>query len=281
MPGKPSLIRSLCRLRWWAPPHGASGLGALALGLYITLQTLSGSFSAVHSPAVLLAYVALMTMNASVGFAMASRAPLAMQTAFRCSAAFQVCLVYFVWRFSPPCAAIVWLQPPQALDVAFAIALVLGILSFAVPAATLPRPIAVSIFIGIFALLLLAAYPIQLAYGGDTWWRCVRSAYPMQAAGMVACIYVPAATAFSAMLFGATLWLRKLIGALSFGGGFSGVILATLVATVLMQEVHIPYVSTQKIYIPCPAPPPGSLAARVEIALNVSALAQSALGMMR
>ena len=46
-------------------------------------------------------------------------------------------------------------------------------------------------------------------------------------------------------------------------------------------EVHIPYVSTMKIYIPCPAPPSGSLAARVEIALNVSALAQSAIGLMR
>jgi hypothetical protein len=222
-----------------------------------------------------------MTLNASVGFAMASRAPLDMQAGFRSAAAFQVCLVYWVWRFSPPCAAIEWLQPPQALDVTFAIALVLGILSLVPPALTLPRPIAVSIIIGIVCLLPLAAYPLQLVYGGDTWWRCVQSAYPMQAAATVACIYVPTATAFSALMFGATLWLRKLIGTLSFGGGFSGMILATFVATVLMQEVHIPYVSTMKIYIPCPAPPSGSLAARVEIALNVSALAQSAIGLMR
>lgn len=35
---------------------------------------------------------------------------------------------------------------------------------------------------------------------------------------MVAYIYVPATVTFSAMLFGATLWLRRIIGDLIFGG---------------------------------------------------------------
>lgn len=46
----------------------------------------------------------------------------------------------------------------------------------------------------------------------------MQAAYPLQSVGMVAYIYVPATVTFSAMLFGATLWLRRIIGDLIFGG---------------------------------------------------------------
>ena len=45
----------------------------------------------------------------------------------------------------------------------------------------------------------------------------MQAAYPLQSVGMVAYIYVPATVTFSAMLFGATLWLRRIIGDLIFG----------------------------------------------------------------
>ena len=74
---------------------------------------------------------------------------------------------------------------------------------------------------------------------------------------MVAYIYVPATWAFGVMLFGATLWSRRLIGDVSLGGGFAGVVMATLASTVLMQEVHYPEPSsTQKLWLPLEFGPP-------------------------
>ena len=287
--GRPTnRLRALTRLNWLSvpsrlAPHGLTGAGMLAIGLGLMMQTLAGSFAGVASPPVLGSFCLLSIANAAGGWVMAARAPKAYQPGFRYSAAFQVCLTYYCWRFSPACASWSLWKPWiwTLLDVSLAAATMLGIASFTMTALLLPAAIAVALLVGSAALLLLAAYPVQLALGGEEWWRCVQAAYPMQAAGMTGCIYVPATTAFAAMLFGATLWNRKLLSTTAFGGGFTGVVLATLFATVLMQEVHIPAVSTQKIYIPCPAPPPNSLAAQVEKALNVSALAQSVLARMR
>ena len=50
-----------------------------------------------------------------------------------------------------------------------------------------------------------------------------------------------------------------------------------LVATVIVQEVHIPVVSTQRLILPCPAAAPGSLLESVGDALDTSALAQNVL----
>ena len=99
----------------------------------------------------------------------------------------------------------------------------------------------------------------------------------MQSVGMTGFIYIPAAWAFGAMLFGATLWNRKLLSDFAFGGGFTTFVLGVLASTVLTQEIHIPVVSTQKIWLPCPAPPEGSWSAWFEEVLNFSELAQSVL----
>ena len=213
----------------------------------------------------------------------------------------------------------------------------------------------------------------------------MQAAYPLQSVDMVAYIYVPATVTFSAMLFGATLWLRRIIGDLIFGGcalapppaecvlcgccprdvpsatppplapprlqcllgacagdshrhraqpgftqrahrlhcrastGHSQAICSGLRAhsaaqrgtlrsleeprsglqawppslaphtsrhliraalrelQVLMQEVYMPGVSTQRLFLPCPAPPAGSWQADLADSLDTSALAQSIL----
>ena len=56
---------------------------------------------------------------------------------------------------------------------------------------------------------------------------------------MVAYIYVPATWAFAAILFGATLLIRKIVSPLIFGASL-GLVMSVLVGTVLAQEVHIP-----------------------------------------
>ena len=107
--------------------------------------------------------------------------------------------------------------------------------------------------------------------------------YPRQGAAMVAYIYVPATWAFSLMLFGATLWNRKLIGDLGLGGGFAAMVSAVLLSTVLLQEVHYPEpASTQKLYLPCPPPEdPAGWSAWAVTHLDTSALARSALRLLR
>ena len=79
------------------------------------------------------------------------------------------------------------------------------------------------------------------------------------------------------MLFGGTLWHRKIIGDLALGGGFAGVVLATILSTVLMQEVHYPTTSTQKLWLACPAPPAGSWSEWADSALDVSGLARAVI----
>ncbi len=118
--------------------------------------------------------------------------------------------------------------------------------------------ISLAIAFGSVCLLLLAAYPLQLAYNGqEHWWKCIQGRYTMQAPGMVAFIYVPTTLAFNIILFGVTLYQRKILSEFAFGCGSIIIIFTCIVSTVLLQEVHIPNVSTQRIYLPCVEPEPG------------------------
>ena len=79
------------------------------------------------------------------------------------------------------------------------------------------------------------------------------------------------------MMFGATLVERKIITEVQFGVVFGGCVASILVVTVIVQEVHIPVVSTQRLILPCPPAAPGSLLEMVGDALDTSALAQNVL----
>ena len=57
--------------------------------------------------------------------------------------------------------------------------------------------------------------------------------------------------------------------------------MSVLVGTVLAQEVLIPAVSTQRLFLPCPAPAAGSRAAARVDARDTSVLAQSGLAAAR
>jgi len=278
------LLAQLLRLDWMVPhrglPHGLCGCASLICGGVIVYESLSGTYEGVQGP-LLLCYCFATAANSVAGYHIAGRAPICFRVFFQCAAVFQLCLVYYVWRFSP-----LWLQTwpaaTSAADIAVASMIPFNIAAFIFAGFVhLPLLAAVAVLFGSFGLVLLAVYPAQLAFGGEQWWQCVQAAYPQQSVGMVAYIYVPATVTFSAMLFGATLWLRRIIGDLIFGGVFLGLVLATLVGTVLMQEVYMPGVSTQRLYLPCPAPPAGSWQANLADSLDTSALAQSILARSR
>lgn len=60
-------------------------------------------------------------------------------------------------------------------------------------------------------LLLLSAYPVHLAIGGNAWLDCLEDTYPEQRVGFSGYVYVPATFVLAAMMFGATLVERKII----------------------------------------------------------------------
>jgi hypothetical protein len=250
-------VGRLRALQWWAPvtwlPHGTLGLLAMASGVALIGGAMSGEYGLVESW-VLTLFALTTGGNAVSGYAIAGRAG-RYEGLFQRAALFQVSLVYFAWRFSPRCPPEPWLVV-RAADVVFAAGVVLGIVSFGYSAlAALPPATANPLVLGCFALMLLAGceragspgrlwlschscaaggprYPMQLAVQGDEWWQCVQGEYPKQSVGMAGYIYVPAAWSFAAILFGATLLNRKVVGENKFGLAFGGLVLLTLLGTV-------------------------------------------------
>ena len=281
-----SPLDSILRLHWMDPSryfsHGISGIATILLGACLIIFALMGELEAATHPVPLSLYVYAALANSLAGQRMTNRAPLKYRPIFRLCSTFQCCLVYFAFRFSQafPFGGT---YVAAAVDALVCSLLVLGIGAIATfGLLRLPLLIGIPVACGCLALSLLAGYPLQLAVFGEGWWACVGRAYAVQGAAMVAYIYVPATWAFALMLFGATLWLRRLIGDLALGCGFAGVVMTTLLATVLLQEVHYPEpLSTQRLWLPCPRPQPGSWSAWVEVHLDTSALARTALRALR
>ena len=120
-------------------------------------------------------------------------------------------------------------------------------------------------------ILLLSSYPVHLVLFRQEWWECIQDCYPEQNVGMVGYIYVPATVTFSLILFGATLYQRSILSASSFDTSSAIVVIFCLFGTVLSQELHIPYVSTQRIYLPCVEPKVGTWESQVVHTLSLYA----------
>eukprot|EP00592_Proboscia_alata_P001125 CAMPEP_0194367036 /NCGR_PEP_ID=MMETSP0174-20130528/15154_1 /TAXON_ID=216777 /ORGANISM="Proboscia alata, Strain PI-D3" /LENGTH=287 /DNA_ID=CAMNT_0039142597 /DNA_START=319 /DNA_END=1179 /DNA_ORIENTATION=- len=241
-------------------PHGSLGVICLTSGAILVVCSILGYAEAAASwqgSILLYTYFGSTLCNAVAGFLMADRAPMKDRLVFRVTAMFQMCLSYYVFRFIPSDALYSEGTHTSTLlaviDKIVAALLTFGILSMPVGAvfSTVSPAIIVGVTVGSASMALLSVYPLQLAWGGQEWWNCVQTVYPLQAWGMVMYIYIPATWAFASILFGATLWLRKIINDVEFGLGAMALSLLMVLITVLSQEVHIPSVSTQRLYIPC------------------------------
>lgn len=252
---------------------------SMLTGLLLVAGALSGSFELHRSP-LLFVYVLSTMMNAAAGVLIASKAPSKSRELFRAAGVYQAALAYYALRFSAgqELSAALPASVLRVLDCAVPL-LLLGGLSLFVRGAFLQKEklMTVCILVACSTLCLLSGYPAQLALGGEEWWTCVQSVYPQQAVGFSGFVYVPATWCFGAILFGATLFSRKIISLHQFGAIFLTAPPLLVAITVLIQEVHIPIVSTQKLLIFCPTPEAGSLAAWLEDALDFSKLAQSVL----
>ena len=142
----------------------------------------------------------------------------------------QLCLSYFVMRFSPIVRqTLISINTIDSMiqvlirtvDVTFTSTLVLCTLSFQQVAYDQwvqwnKKAIAVAISIGTFGILLLSTYPLHISIGGNEWWQCINDTYPRQDVGMIGYIYVPATVTFSLILFSATLYQRGILSRLGF-----------------------------------------------------------------
>ena len=288
-------LRKISKLHWASPskinPHGLTGLISVGLGCALIAHSLTGHlqpFQETEMPMFLLSYCATTFANALAGYRISHIAWKKTQGIFRRCAMVQMILSYYILRFSPYFTHLWQSQNTgenigqrclSAADSVVALALVACILSFNEISMDVDYDVSIkfSVLAGSLGLLLLATYPIQLAYGGQEWLECIGHRYPLQSAGMIAYIYIPASVTFSLMLFAATLFQRGILSAPEFGMGASAVVLICLVATVLSQEVHIPDISTQRIYLPCVDPEPYSWEGHVVEALDFSKYARMVL----
>lgn len=315
MPKVNNRLKRFSNLRWSSSPskllpHGLHGIISVLLGLYLIffhalrgdlepyLLSSSQNFWINVQQLKVICYAVSTAFNAIGGYKIVGYSELSTQSIFRRCAVLQLCLVYYVIRFLPIFTEV--LQQIESLkgseflnsvvtlvpvvmryaDICFMavlVAITLSFLSVASNTASDSLVLANAVGIGTFGILLLSTYPVQLAIYGQEWLECVYVRYPMQGAGMVAFIYVPATVVFSLILFGATLYQRRIISAIEFGLISFAAVAFCLIATVLSQEAHIPYVSTQRIYMPCEEPSNGTFQYQMVHLLDFSQYARKIL----
>ena len=298
-------IRRFLKLNWtktpsWWLPHGVFGIISVVLGLnLIFFHSLTGRLGPYKNgnenqsleviPFKVLVYSLCTALNAIAGYLLVNSAPLSSQRVFKRCAILQVCLAYYVVRFMPYTVLFVktWLVKRfliiWIIDIFFSTISTLCTLSFckvALETAVTSRILGQAIGVGILGILLLSVYPLQLTIFGEKWLECVYARYPMQGSGMVAFIYVPASTTFNLVMFGATLHLRRILSDFELGVILTISTIVCLIATVLSQEVHIPYVSTQRIYLPCEEPEEGTFSHTLVHLLDFSLYARSILSFL-
>ena len=320
-------IVKLKKLNWFsspsrALPHGLTGIISIVSGIKLVVRSLTGdldvysltvnfSTTSAHEgsassimnmiPLTLLIYATSTFANAMTGFRISHLAPLDGRDIFKSCAFLQICLSYYVLRFTPHFSAVFsfltqWEEDDnlktatilggmvRLVDVAFALVTMVCILSFNIVAKDQwlkgSRVLGISVGFGTLGILLLTTYPLQLAIQGQEWWSCVQDRYPYQSSGMVAYIYLPATITFSLILFSATLFQRKIMSEIEFGIGLGAIILVCLLAAVLSQELFIPDASTQRIYLPCHEPKIGTLQYDIVKTLDFSRYARRLLKMV-
>lgn len=273
-------------------PHGLSGIISVLIGSQLIFcHSLVGKLNPyVQSntfPFRVILYAVSTAWNALGGYRIVKLAPANVRPIFKKCALLQLCLSYYVIRFLPHTSSssfsghyipILLLRVIDSLVTMTSVICTLSFFEAAIDISKKSIILGQAIMGGIFGILLLSVYPIQLSLQGEDWWTCIQDRYPLQASGMVAFIYIPATVTFSLILFGATLYQRKILSPVEFG--ITSLVLTgvCLLSAVLSQELHIPYISTQRIYLPCKDPLfPDSLEGKILHALDFSLYARSVL----
>lgn len=270
-------------------PHGFIGILSIAVGGFLTICSVAGNlrpfehteYSKIFPTPIFGIFVVSMILSGLVGTKMASYAKKSYRFAFQFMGMELALLSYFSLRLVPTfatqlghCLAI------RCLDCLLAATLVL--LAFSgmqnvrklTNAGDIPRALSYSIYPAFLPLLTLAVLPLHLAWGGMDWYDCVHRQYPAFGYTTAAFAYTPACWTISVIAFATTLYNRKFIGVMTMSLIFL-TSLGTLAVTVISMEYHVPFVSVQRLYFPCPVVEPWQQT--VMEALDLSSSTQSLL----
>ena len=246
----------------------------------MTVSSLFGNFKILHSWSFYIYFIAVI-INAIMGFKLLYKVPSSSRNLFRCGIVQQLGLIWFAFRFHPWGISI---PGARIIDIAMTCAIVsstLFYLSQALWRDDIDTSIKAGLLCGIAGIAFLSGYPIHLSIGGNEWLQGVVTMYPKQLIGFSGYVYVPTTWMYATLFFGASLCQRNIITFREFGMVFRVGVLSVLLMTVLCQEVHIPGVSTQRLFIPYPIPESGSIAHVVANILDTSQLAQKVLLIIR
>lgn len=265
--------------------HGASGIVCLLSGFILSLCSIFGEYSLLRSNFI---YVFLISsvINAFAGWLL-NAGNATTKFGFRIGVGMMFSLSYYAFRFRPknlhfelfPEFHKPILTVLDYINVTFMWACVIGsfvssfLVLFGFGLANKPY-MAVGPFFGAIGLLLMSIYPVHVAMGGEQWIDCIIKRYPAQREGFSGYVFIPTAWTVAAVFFGVTLLRRKVVDNFQFTMIFVVFCVGMFLATVLSQEVHIPFVSTQKLVIPCEAPEPGSWLELIVPFLDTSSPAQ-------
>ena len=162
-----------------------------------------------------------------------------------------MCLLYYVIRFLPSFRN----YGSRYVDIAVCFPLVMACLQFLqIAFSQTSLALQVALTVGTAALSLTLFYPLQLAWD-PLWLDCLlEHRYPVQDLAMSVYIYMPATFTFALILFGATLYLRKIITETQFAIISLFLVTFSLLGTVLLQEIQLPEISAQELIMACPYP---------------------------
>ena len=212
---------------------------------------------------VLYLFLIVSFINSTSGIMLAPKSTKMAQPIFRRGGITVICLVYYSMRFLPECYVHLHAIQPillRALDIVFGILIAGATMSFFIVAYSMypeSKAISLAVATGSLGMLTFSAYPIQLFLFGNEWFECiVQTQHALQGVAMTAYIYVPSITVFSLCSFLPTLHSRKMITDVQLGLTFFLAVVGIVVVAVMSQELVVPDVSTQKLYIPCIVPTP-------------------------
>ena len=253
-------LRDVSGLNFLSPQllraHGLMGAISVAIGLYATFRTMLGYNDTPRAPSGAVAVYAVCGIVGCLGaLGLINKAPSSVRIFFQMGALLQIGMLYFTYRFDSFPTAMVPGAVMRGLDVVMAGVMASTLLVLVKNTIQDPkkvyrsRALKIATCCGIAAIGSLCGYPIQLALMGAAWLEQVFAWYPLQQVAFPYYVYIPATLGFNVIFFSATLHLRNLVSTSTFVKIILGFVFGTLVPTVVLQEVYIPRVSTQKLLI--------------------------------
>ena len=240
-------------------PHGLAGVISVVLGFYFTIRTLLGYHVTPSAPNCYVTLYAVCGTVACLGaLGLVRKAPSSARLFFQMGALLQIGMLYFTYRFDSFPFFVHEAVPglvAHGADVVMAglmMSTVLVMLKATVMDASnvyASSGLKIATCCGIAAIGSLSGYPVQLAILGGSWLEKVYRWYPLQQVAFPYYVYIPATMGFNVIFFSATLHLRKLVSTRTFIIITLAFVFGTLIPTVVLQEVYIPKVSTQKLLI--------------------------------